>query len=121
VEIKYEEVFSSVDPDPETILELSVFKNELDQSYVKLSGMMRGASVPYQLGPLWENYNNIYSKVQLEQQKRKEQIRIRRQIEAYRQERLRQEKIELGMGLFITLLVVSWLYAVWINSFIEAF
>jgi hypothetical protein len=25
------------------------------------------------------------------------------------------------MGLFITLLVVSWLYAVWINSFIEAF
>jgi len=121
VEIKYEEVFSSVDPDPETILELSVFKNELDQSYVKLSGMMRGASVPYQLGPLWENYNNIYSKVQAEQQKRKEQIRIRRQIEAYRQERFRQEKIELGMGLFITLLVVSWLYAVWINSFIEAF
>ena len=121
VEIKYEEVFSSVDPDPETILELSVYKNELDQSYVKLSGMMRGASVPYQLGPLWENYNSIYSKVQAEQQKRKEQIRIRRQIEAYRQERFRQEKIELGMGLFITLLVVSWLYAVWINSFIEAF
>ena len=121
VEIKYEEVFASADPNPETILELSVYKNELDQSYVKLSGMMRGANVPYQLGPLWENYNNIYSKVQLEQQKRKEQIRIRRQIEAYRQERFRQEKIELGMGLFITLLVVSWLYAVWINSFIEAF
>ena len=121
VEIKYEEVFSSVDPDPETILELSVYKNELDQSYVKLSGMMRGASVPYQLGPLWENYNNIYSKVQAEQQKRKEQIRIRRQIEAYKQERFRQEKIELGMGLFLVLIIVSWLYAVWINSFIEAF
>jgi hypothetical protein len=121
VEIKYEEIFASSDPDPETILELSVYKNELDQSYVKLSGMMRGAGVPHQLGPLWENYNNIYSKVQAEQQKRKEQIRIRRQIEAYRQERFRQEKIELGMGLFITLLVVSWLYAVWINSFIEAF
>jgi len=27
---------------------------------------MRGASVPYQLGPLWDNYNNIYSKVQAE-------------------------------------------------------
>jgi hypothetical protein len=121
VEIKYEEIFSSVDPDPETILELSVYKNELDQSYVKLSGMMRGASVPYQLGPLWENYNNIYSKVQAEQQKRKEQIRIRRQIEAYKQERFRQEKIELGMGLFLVLIIVSWLYAVWINSFIEAF
>ena len=32
VEIKYAEVFASVDPDPETILELSVYKNELDQS-----------------------------------------------------------------------------------------
>ena len=121
VEIKYEEVFASSDPDPETILELSVYKNELDQTYVKLSGMMRGANVPSQLGPLWDNYNQIYSKVQKEQQKRKEQIRIKRQIEAYKQERFRQEKIELGMGLFIVLVVVSWLYAVWINSFTEAF
>jgi hypothetical protein len=118
VEIKYEEVFASSDPDPETILELSVYKNELDQSYVKLSGMMRGAGVPAQLGPLWENYNQIYSKVQAEQQKRKEQIRIRRQIEANKRERFRQEKIELGMGLFLVLIIVSWLYAVWIKSFI---
>ena len=121
VEIKYEQVFTSVDPDPETILELSVYKNELDQSYVKLSGMMRGLSVPYQLGPLWENYNQIYSKVQVEQQKRKEQIRIRRQQENYKRERFRQEKIELSMGLFLVLIIVSWLYAVWINSFIEEF
>ena len=121
VEIKYEEVFASADPDPETILELSVYKNELDQSYVKLSGMMRGAGVPSQLGPLWENYNQIYSKVQVEQQKRKEQIRIRRQIEAYKRERFRQEKVELSMGLFLVLIIVSWLYAVWINSFTEGF
>jgi hypothetical protein len=121
VEFKYEEVFASVDPDPETILELSVYKNELDQSYVKLSGMMRGAGVPYQLGPLWDNYNQIYSKVQAEQQKRKEQIRIRRQQENYKRERFRQEKIELSMGLFLVLIIVSWLYAVWINSFTEGF
>lgn len=118
VEVKYEEIFSSADPKPEDILELSVYKNELDQFYVKLSGMMRGASVPSQLGPLWDNYNEIYTKVQAEQQKRKEQIRIRRQREAYKRERFRQEKIELGMGLFLVLLIVSWLYAVWINSFI---
>jgi hypothetical protein len=121
VEIKYEEVFRSADPNPEDILELSVYKNELDQTYVKLSGMMRGAGVPRQLGPLWENYNQIYSKVQAEQQKRKEQIRIRRQREAYQRERFRQEKIELGMGLFITLVVVFWLWGVWINSFTEGF
>ena len=121
VEIKYEEVFASVDPNPQDILELSVYKNELDQFYVKLSGMMRGANVPYQLGPLWDNYNQIYTKVQAEQQKRKEQIRIRRQREAYQRERFRQEKIELSMGIFLVLLIVSWLYAVWINSFIEGF
>jgi len=117
VEFKYEEVFASQDPNPEDILELSVYKNELDQAYVKLSGMMRGAGVPYQLGPLWDNYNQIYSKVQAEQQKRKEQIRIRRQIENYKRERFKQEKIELVSGLFLTLVIVSWLWAVWINSF----
>ena len=121
VEVKYEEIFSSADPKPEDILELSVYKNELDQFYVKLSGMMRGAGVPSQLGPLWDNYNEIYTKVQAEQQKRKEQIRIRRQREAYKKERFMQEKIELGMGLFLVLLIVSWLYAVWINSFIVEF
>ena len=119
VEFKYEEVFASQDPNPEDILELSVYKNELDQAYVKLSGMMRGANVPYQLGPLWDNYNQIYSKVQAEQQKRKEQIRIRRQQENYKRERFKQEKIELVSGLFLTLVIVSWLWAVWINSFTE--
>ena len=121
VEVKYEQVFRSVDPDPEDILELSVYKNELDQAYVRLSGMMRGASVPYQLGPLWENYNQIYSKVQAEQQKRKEQIRIRRQKEAYQRERFRQEKVELVIGVSVVLIIVSWLYALWINSFTEGF
>ena len=119
VDFKYEEVFASQDPNPEDILELSVYKNELDQAYVKLSGMMRGANVPYQLGPLWDNYNQIYSKVQAEQQKRKEQIRIRRQQENYKRERFKQEKIELVSGLFLTLVIVSWLWAVWINSFTE--
>ena len=121
VEFKYEEVFASQDPNPEDILELSVYKNELDQTFVKLSGMMRGAGVPYQLGPLWDNYNQIYSKVQAEQQKRKEQIRIKRQQENYKRERYKQEKIELVSGLFLTLVIVSWLWAVWINSFTEGF
>lgn len=121
VEIRYEEVFSSQDPNPEDILELSVYKNELDHTYVKLSGMMRGANVPPQLGPLWDNYNQIYSRVQAEQQKRKEQIRIKRQQENYKRERFKQEKLELVSGLFLTLVIVSWLWAVWINSFTEGF
>lgn len=121
VEIRYEEVYRSSNPDPEDILELSVYKNELDQTYVKLSGMMRGANVPRQLGPLWDNYNQIYSKVQAEQQKRKEQLRIQRQRETYKRERFRQEKVEFSMGIFLVLVIVSWLYAVWINSFTVEF
>ena len=120
VEIKYEEVFTSIDPNPEVILELSVYKNELDQSYVKLSGMMRGANVPPQLGPLWDNYNQIYSKVQAEQLKRKEQIRIRRQQETNRRERIKQEQTEMIACLFLTLVIVAWLWAVWVTSFSEA-
>jgi len=120
VDIKYEEVFASIDPDPEIILELSVYKNELDQSYVKLSGMMRGANVPPQLGPLWDNYNQIYSKVQAEQLKRKELIRIRRQQETNRRERIERERTEMLAGFFLTLVIVAWLWAVWVTSFSEA-
>lgn len=120
VEIRYEEVFASQDPNPEDILELSVYKNELDQTYVKLSGIMRGANVPPQLGPLWDNYNQIYSKVQAEQSRRKEQIRIRRQQETNRLDRIKREQTEMIAGLFLTLVIVAWLWAVWLTSFSEA-
>ena len=121
VEIKYEMVFSSLDPEPEEILELSVYKNELDSFYVKLSGMMRGANVPPQLGPLWDNYNQIYTKVTTEQQKRKEETRIRRQKESDYRERVRREKIELGTAIFVTLLMISWLWSLWVLSFTGLF
>lgn len=120
VDIRYEEVFASQDPNPEDILELSVYKNELDQTYVKLSGMMRGANVPPQLGPLWDNYNQIYSKVQAEQSRRKEQIRIRRQQETNRLEKIKREQTEMVAALFLTLVIVAWLWAVWLTSFSEA-
>jgi hypothetical protein len=29
--------------------------------------------------------------------------------------------VELGIGLFLVLIIVSWLYALWINSFTEGF
>ena len=51
----------------------------------------------------------------------KEQIRIRRQKEAYQRERFRQEKVELVIGVSVVLIIVSWLYALWINSFTEGF
>ena len=121
VEKRYEEVFASENPDPEAILELSVYKNETDQAYIRLSGMMRGAGVPSQLGPLWDNYNEIYEKVQAEQQVRKEQRRIKRQQEAWQREQEHNDRVELGIALLTTLFLVGWLWALWINSFTEAF
>ena len=76
--------------------------------------------MPAQLGPLWENYNQIYSKVQAEQLKRKEQIRIRRQQETNRRERIEREQTEMIAGLFLTFVIVAWLWAVWVTSFSEA-
>ena len=117
VEIRYEEVFATADPNPKDILELSVYKNELDSFYVKLSGMMRGADVPRQLGPLWDNYNEIYQKVQAEQSKRKLQTRIKRQQDKIDKERIEHERDEMLYGLFFTFVIVAWLWAIWVISF----
>lgn len=121
VEKRYEEVFASENPDPEAILELSVYKAQTDQAYVQLSGMMRGANVPRQLGPLWDNYNEIYSKVDAEQQVRKEQKRIKRQQDKWQREQEHNDRVEVSTALLTTLLLVAWLWALWINSFSEAF
>ena len=83
--------------------------------------MMRAPNTPPQLGPLWDNYNQIYTKVTTEQQKRKEETRIRRQKESDYRERVRREKIELGTAIFVTLLMISWLWSLWVLSFTGLF
>lgn len=120
-ETKSEEVYAMDRPDPRDILLLSQIKNELDGSYTKLSSMMRGASVPPQLGPLWDNFNQLYDKATEKQQARRERERIRKNTEAWQRQEAYNDKVDFVMALFLTLFLVAWLWALWINLFTEAF
>ena len=116
-EKRYEEVFNSPDPDQTQILELTTLQAEVDGAYMKLSEMMR-VRAPRQLGPLWTRFNAMNEKVSDERAARKERDRIKRQQDAWQQEQEHQDRVDLGVGLFITLLLVAELWAIWISSFI---
>ena len=117
---KSEEVYAMDRPDPRDILILSQIRHELDGAYMKVSGMMRGTNVPPQLGPLWDNFNKIYENAKEKQELRREKERIRKQQESWQREEQQLERTELGLALFITILFLLELWAIWINSFIEA-
>lgn len=102
-EKRYAEVYAMDRPDPRDILELSQIKNELEGAYMKLSEMMR-VRAPKQLGPLWDNFNEIYGQVQEEQQARKERERIKRNQDAWLQ---RQTKIFLVDRLVVVVVVTG--------------
>lgn len=103
---KSEEVYAMDRPNPRDILILSQIKHELDGSFSKLSGMMRGASVPPQLGPLWDNFHEIYDRVTQQQQARRERERIRRQNESWQQD-YRRKISNAKMGYAVVLLIVG--------------
>lgn len=116
---KSEEVYAMDRPDPRDILLLSQIRHELDGAYMKLSGMMRGAHVPAQLGPLWDNFHAIYENAKEKQAARRERERIRKQQESWLREEEHLERVELVAAVFLTLLFVLELWAVWINSFTD--
>ncbi len=116
---KSEEVYAMDRPDPRDILLLSQIRHELDGAYTKVSGMMRGMNVPPQLGPLWDNFNAIYENAKEKQAARRERDRIRKQQDSWQREEEHLQRLELVMALFLMLLFVLELWAVWINSFTD--
>lgn len=116
---KSEEVYAMDKPDPRDILLLSQIRNELDGAYMKLSGMMRGAHVPPQLGPLWDNFNKIYENAKDKQAARRERERIRKQQDSWQREAEQLQKLEFVTAMFVTFLFVLEVWAIWINSFID--
>ena len=106
-------------PDPRDILILSQIKNEIDGAYGKLSEMMR-VRAPPQLGPLWDNFNEIYENAKQQQQARRDRERIRKANESWQRQEAYNDKVDLVVALFLTLLLVAELWAVWISSFTEA-
>jgi hypothetical protein len=118
-EIKSDEVYAMDRPDPRDILLLSQIRHELDGAYMKLSGMMRGAHVPPQLGPLWDNFHKIYENAKDKQAARRERERIRKQQDSWQREEEYLQRVELTAAVFLTLLFALELWAVWINSFTD--
>jgi hypothetical protein len=108
-------------PDPDTILQLSAYKHELDQAYTRLSGMMRGAHVPTQLGPLWDNYNAIYGQIKEEQQRRREAERINRVNDQWQRDQLHNYRIDKAMAALGVILVLLWMWPVmwWLSSLVK--
>jgi hypothetical protein len=116
-EKRYQEVFASANPDQTQILELTTLQAEVDGAYLKLSETMR-VRAPAQLGPIWTKFNEMNKKVSSERAKRKERDRIRKQQEDSKREEEYINRVELGMGLFVTMLFLLELWAIWINLFI---
>lgn len=118
-ETKSDEVYAMDRPDPRDILLLSQIRHELDGAYMKLSGMMRGAHVPPQLGPLWDNFNKIYENAKDKQAARRERERIRKQQDSWQREAEQLQKLEFVTAMFVTFLFVLEIWAIWINSFTD--
>jgi hypothetical protein len=114
-EKRYAEVYAMDRPDPRDILELSQIKNELDGAYMKLSEMMR-VRAPKQLGPLWDNFNQIYGQVQEEQQARKERERIKRQNDAWLQDQTKIFLIDRLVALVVVAGLTAWAWALMWSS-----
>jgi hypothetical protein len=116
-EKRYQEVFASANPDQTQILELTTLQAEVDSAYLKLSETMR-VRAPAQLGPIWTKFNEMNKKVSVERSKKKERDRIKKQQENSKRDEEYTNRVELGMGLFVTMLFLLELWAIWINLFI---
>lgn len=113
-ENRYQEVFSSPNPDQRQILELTTLQAEIDGAYLKLSETMR-IRAPQQLGPIWSRFNDMNDKVSKERFKRKERDRIKKQQEDSKREEEYINRVELALGIFVTLILTLELWAIWIN------
>jgi len=114
LEKRYQEVFNSPNPDQTQILELTTMQAEVDNAYLKLSETMR-VRAPAQLGPIWTKFNEMNKKVSKERALRKERERIRIQQDSWKKEEEYIQRVELSVGVFVTLIFVLEIWAIWIN------
>ena len=91
-------------------------ERKINQMALEFSALLSNA--PRVLGAVHADFREKYPVVVEAQERAKERLRIARQQAAWRQEEAYKEGLELGVGLFLTLLLVGWLWAVWIRLFI---
>lgn len=76
------------------------------------------AGAPRVLGAVREQFTQKYAVVVEAQARAKERERIRKQQESWQRDSDRSDRIDLLVSLFVTLVLVAELWAIWINSFI---
>lgn len=91
-------------------------ERKINQMALEFTSML--SSAPMALGAVYSDFKEKYPVVVEAQARAKERLRIARQQESWRREEAYKESLELGVGLFLTTLLVAWLWAVWIRLFI---
>lgn len=91
-------------------------ERKINQMALEFSALL--SSAPRVLGAVHKDFREKYPVVVEAQQRAKERLRIARQQESWRQEQAYKEGQALGVGLFLTMVLTMWLWAVWIKLFI---
>ena len=116
-----ERILNRFDPKQKTKREaanLMKYERKINDMAMEFSELM--AAAPRRLGSIRDQFKEKYDEILAAQAKAKERERIKRQQEAWQQESEHLDKIELAWSMFLTLVFVLGLWAVWINSFTEA-
>lgn len=91
-------------------------ERKINQMALEFSALL--SSAPRVLGAVHADFKEKYPVVVEAQERAKERLRITRQQASWRQEEAYKEGMELAVGLFLTMLLVVWLWAVWTRLFI---
>jgi hypothetical protein len=88
-------------------------ERKINQMALEFSALL--TSAPRVLGAVYTDFKEKYPVVVEAQERAKERLRITRQHESWRREQAHKEGLALAVGLFLTLLLTVWLWAVWIR------
>lgn len=88
-------------------------ERKINQMALEFSALL--VSAPRALGAVYTDFKEKYPVVVEAQARAKERLRIARQHESWRREQAYKEGLALVVGLFLTLLLTVWLWAVWIR------
>lgn len=97
---------------------LMKYERKINDMALEFSELM--AAAPRRLGNIRDQFQEKYTLVIEAQAKAKERERIKRANEQWQREQAFHDKVDLSVGLFVTMLFVIELWAVWINLFTEA-
>jgi hypothetical protein len=115
---RYAEVFGKDVIDQKEVLELTQLQVELDAAYPALMDLM-GARAPWQLGPIWSQFQEMQDKVKAGQAARQMKQRREKALNDARAAQQRSDQIDRNMTWFWSIMLVSYFWVlmgtVWLS------